>query len=74
MLVSAMIFPWNVVPVPRVAELPTCHSSLTACAFSGTVEVPKGTAGAAEFGIAITGGGKEERSQRSISGGKIQIQ
>jgi hypothetical protein len=51
-----------------------CHSSLTACAFSGTVEVPKGTAGAAEFGIAITGGVKEERSQRSISGGKIQIQ
>jgi hypothetical protein len=27
MLVSARIFPWNEVPVPRVAELPTCQNT-----------------------------------------------
>ena len=28
MLVSARIFPANAVPVPRVAELPTCQNTL----------------------------------------------
>jgi hypothetical protein len=27
MLVRARIFPWNVVVVPRVAELPTCQNT-----------------------------------------------
>jgi len=31
-LVSARIFPMNVVPVPIVAELPTCQNTLQACA------------------------------------------
>jgi hypothetical protein len=31
MLVSARIFPINVVPVPSVAELPTCQKSLHCC-------------------------------------------
>lgn len=31
MFVSARIFPTNVVPVPRVAELPICQKSLHCC-------------------------------------------
>ena len=32
MLASARIFPTNVVPVPSVAELPTCQKTLQFCA------------------------------------------
>ena len=31
-LVSASMLPWNSVPVPSVAELPTCHQTLEALA------------------------------------------
>ena len=30
MLASASMLPWNIVPVPRVAELPTCQNTLHA--------------------------------------------
>jgi hypothetical protein len=50
-----------------------CHSSLPPCSFSGTVEKHNEPGGTDEFGITVTGGLAEDRSQRT-SIGNIQFQ
>jgi Ice-binding-like len=52
----------------------TCDGNLPSCSFSVTVEDNSEPGGSDQFGIAVTGGPTEVRSQRVISNGNIQFQ